>query len=246
MKIYRGQLKLLDYLFYATVERGKVYETGAFVHNYALSYALHLATAVPYSHLKQTPHYAEELSPLNGKVYLTPATPQRFSHRLVQWNTIREGYGFSGKGKSIGYPDWGFARMLRPDSAFVFYVLVMNDKTLPHSPAFQDLLAGRTTRIRLGKFDGKAHVTLETAVNIQKKEGSFTTHTLLNWRDCPTDPIVCDVLPATLPTRLINHTHFPDDVYYQATFDDKSKICLPADMAYLARPLPTERGRRKR
>ncbi len=246
MQIYRGRLKLLDYLFYATVERGKIYETGAFIHNYALSYALGLATAVPYAHLRQTPHYAEELSHLNGMVYLTPATPLRFSHRLVQWNTIREGYAYPGKETSIGYPDWGFARVLRPDSEFAFYVLIADDKNLPQSPAFQDLLTGRKTRIRLGKFSGKAQVELETAVKIQKKEGSFTTDTLLNWRDCPTDPIVCDVLPATLPTRLINHTRFPDDMYYQADFDDKLKIYLPADMTYLARPLPTKKGRRKR
>lgn len=246
MQIYRGRLKLLDYLFYATVERGKIYETGAFIHNYALSYALGLATAVPYTRLKQIPHYAEELSPLNGVAYLTPAMPLRFSHRLVQWNTIREGYAYPGKETSIGYPDWGFARVLRPDSEFTFYILVADDKNLPQSPAFQDLLAGRMARIRLGKFPGKARVWLETAVKIQKKEGSFTTDTLLNWRDCPTDPIVCDVLPATLPTRLINHTRFPDGMYYQADFDDESKICLPSDMAYLARPLPTKKGRRKK
>jgi CRISPR-associated protein Csc1 len=45
MDIYRGQLELLDYVFFATVERGKVYETGAFIHNYALAYALRLVSA---------------------------------------------------------------------------------------------------------------------------------------------------------------------------------------------------------
>ena len=64
MEIYRGKLELLDYVFFATVERGKVYETGAFIHNYALAYALRLAAA-PYSHTVQEPHYEEELSPLN-------------------------------------------------------------------------------------------------------------------------------------------------------------------------------------
>ena len=49
MDIYRGKLELLDYVFFATVERGKVYETGAFIHNYALAYALRLASA-PYGH----------------------------------------------------------------------------------------------------------------------------------------------------------------------------------------------------
>jgi hypothetical protein len=31
MEVYRGTLELLDYVFFATTERGKVYETGAFI-----------------------------------------------------------------------------------------------------------------------------------------------------------------------------------------------------------------------
>jgi CRISPR-associated protein Csc1 len=63
MQIYRGTLELLDYVFFATLERGKVYESGAFIHNYALAYALRLAQA-PYTHHVQQPRYAEELTPL--------------------------------------------------------------------------------------------------------------------------------------------------------------------------------------
>ena len=58
MLIYRGTLELLDYVFYATVERGKVYETGAFIHNYAQG-----ETCV-YARLVQAPHYVEELTGL--------------------------------------------------------------------------------------------------------------------------------------------------------------------------------------
>ena len=247
MRIYRGRIKLLDYVFFATVERGKIYETGAFIHNYALTYALKLGADVPYAHVKQAPNYDGELSPLNGLIYLTPAMPLTFSHRLVQWNTIREGYAYPGKGQSIGYPDWGFARILRPESEFVFYALVANDDTLRSSTAFEGLLAGRAGRIRLGKFPGKASVTLEPATKVQNKEAEFRSDTLLNWRDCPTDPIVCDVLPASLPTRLINHVHFPAGTHYLAHFasDESNPIKLPANMRYLARPL-LQKGKRKK
>jgi CRISPR-associated protein Csc1 len=54
MEVYRGALELLDYVFFATTERGKVYETGAFIHNYALAYAFRLASA-PYSSVTQEP-----------------------------------------------------------------------------------------------------------------------------------------------------------------------------------------------
>lgn len=245
MQIYRGRIKLLDYVFFATVERGKIYETGAFIHNYALTYALKLAKDVPYTHAKQSPNYDEQLSHLQGSIYLTPALPITFSHRLVQWNTIREGYAYPGKGQSIGYPDWGFARVLRPESEFVFYALV-GDVTQPASVTFEGLLDGKVERIRLGKFPGKARIRLEPAEKVQKSETEFTCDTLLNWRDCPTDPIVCDVLPASLPTRLINHVSFPAGLHYSAHFAGESgSVTLPANMHYLARPLP-QKGKRKK
>ena len=125
MLVYRGAIELLDFVFYATVERGKVYETGAFIHNYALAYALGLVRSEGYTYarLVQKPRYVEELAPLAGQVYLTPGAPMWIAHRLVQWNTIPEAYGIPSKARAIGYPDWGFARVLRPGSRFTFYLL---------------------------------------------------------------------------------------------------------------------------
>ena len=245
MHIYRGTLELLDYVFYATVERGKVYETGAFIHNYALAYAFRLTQDVPYAHAYQQPNYLEELAPLNNIVYLTPAAPQRVTHRLVQWNTIREGYAFPGKLPSLGYPDWGFARVLRPESTFAFYALIADPTKLPAAPAFRDVLEGRVARIRLGKFPGKARVRLEPATAMKVDEGEFAVHTLLNWRDLTADPLVCDVLATSLPTRLLNNAHFDRGKYYEARFGDDA-VRLPAEMRFLARPPETKKGKRRK
>jgi len=245
MHIYRATLELMDYVFYATVERGKVYETGAFIHNYALAYAFGLAKGVPYAHMRQQPHYREELAPLNEVVYLTPAAPVRIAHRLVQWNTIREGYAFPGKLPSLGYPDWGFARVLRPESTFVFYALVAAPTKLPAAPAFRDVLEGRATHIRLGKFPGKARVRLEPATAIKIGEKKFAVHALLNWRDLTSDPLVCDVLATSLPTRLLNNAHFDRGKYYEARFGD-DVVRLPAEMRFLARPPGMRKGNRRK
>lgn len=236
MQIYRGRLELQDYVFYATVERGKVYETGAFIHNYALAYALGLVRGETYTYarLKQEPHYADELTPLNGRVYLTPATPERISHRLVQWNTIPEGYAFPGKIPSIGYPDWGFARVLRPECIFTFYLLLSDELTSPPAPTLRDLVAGRATRVRLGKFNGKARIRLEAATKVTERAGDFQVNTLLNWRDIELDPLVCDVLATSLPTRLIHHAHFQDRGFYEIHFGE-DRIQLPVDMGFLVR-----------
>ena len=246
MQIYRGTLELLDYVFYATVERGKVYETGPFIHNYALTYALGLVRGKTYTYaqLKQSPHYLAELTPLNGRVYLTPGTPRYFAHRLVQWNTIPEGYAFPGKVASIGYPDWGFARILRPGCVFTFYVMVHDDVSLPDAPALRDLLVRRTAYLRLGKFLGKARLRLETASKVMERTGAFRADTFLNWRDLEIDPLVCDVLPTSLPTRLIHHAHFDDEAFYEVHFGD-DVVRLPVAMRFLARLPETKRSRRK-
>jgi CRISPR-associated protein Csc1 len=236
MRIFRGTLELLDYVFYATVERGKVYETGAFLHNYALAYALGLVRTETYTYaqLKQSPHYQTELTPLNGQVYLTPGTPRHIAHRLVQWNTIPERYAFPGKPPSIGYPDWGFARVLRPGCVFTLYVLANERNSLPDAPALHDLISGRAVYVRLGKFSGKARLRLEMATEVTESVGAFQSDTLLNWRDLEPDPLVCDVLPTSLPTRLIHHSHFEDEMFYEARFgEDVAR--LPVAMRFLAR-----------
>lgn len=243
MQIYRGTLELLDYVFYATTERGKVYETGAFIHNYALAYALGLVRGETYTYaqLKQSPQYQAELTPLNGQVYLTPGTPQCIAHRLVQWNTIPERYAFPGKAPSIGYPDWGFARVLRPGCKFRFYALVHQPASLPDAPALHDLIAGRPVRVRLGKFPGKARLRLEAADKVKEKNGPFQVNTLLNWRDTELDPSVCDVLSGSLPTRLIHHARL-NGAFYEAHFGE-DVVRLPVEMRFLARPLESKRAR---
>ena len=246
MEIYRGEIELLDYVFYATVERGKVYETGAFLHNYALTYALGLVHGETYTYarLKQQPHYIEELTPLNGRIYITPGQALQVSHRLVQWNTLRESYAFPSKLPSLGYPDWGFARMLRPGSRFRCYLLVNEKAELPPSPALLGLLHGQSVRIRLGKFPGKARVRLQKADSVMRRHGDFFSEPLLNWRDLDDDPLFCDILAASLPTRLISRARFAETDYYIAQFGD-DKVYLPANMRFLAR-LPRKTRRKKR
>lgn len=237
MEVYRGELELLDYVFFATMERGKVYETGAFIHNYALAYAFRLASA-PYSHVIQEPHYEDELRPANeAGVYLTPARPLAVGLRRVQFNTITEGYGFAGKERSIGYPDWGFIRMLRPGSRFEFYVCIADLRTLPEAPMFAAALNGLPAYIRLGKFSGKARIRLQKPDSLEERRGDFAANVLLNWRDLPVEPAFPgDIYAAALPTRLIANSHFTDAPYYLARFGEE-EVRLPSAMRFLARPI---------
>jgi CRISPR type I-D-associated protein Csc1 len=183
---------------------------------------------------------------LNGQVYLTPATPTQISYRLVQWNTIPESYAFPGKPPSIGYPDWGFARVLCPGSGFTFYLLWNDKQSSASFPALEGLLAGRSTWVRLGKFNGKTRLQLVKADSMRERVGAFQTNTLLNWRDLAVEPVVCDVLAASLPTRLINHGHFADEKFYEVHFGEET-VQLPQAMRFLARtPQPKTKSRRKK
>ncbi|MEI6045095.1 MAG: type I-D CRISPR-associated protein Cas5/Csc1 [Chloroflexota bacterium] len=231
MELYRCDLVLHDYLFFATTERGKVAETGPFIHNYALTYALGWATS-PWRNEEQLPHYNEELSQV-GQRYATPARLVGGSYLVSQYNTMSESYSLS-KGRSIGYPDWGFIKGFRPGSIFRFYVISSQPVEFP-------------LFIRLGKFMAKTRIIVTRANQVQrstalnseaKREGSPV---LLNWTDlAPAGrPLVYDIVASALPTRLVDNPVFQGVIgpYLSATFtrgeQDKITIDLPLQMGYL-------------
>jgi CRISPR-associated protein Csc1 len=230
MQVYRCDLILHDYLFFATTERGKVAETGPFLHNYALTYALGWAVS-PWHNEVQKPRYREELAQV-GKRYVTPASLVRGSYLTTQYNTMSESYSLS-RGKSTGYPDWGFIKCFRPGARFRFYVLSAEAFRFP-------------PYLRLGKFMAKAALFPTPATEIAQRSTPFTeqetrqqriVHPLLTWNDLPAfaRPTIYDILTNSLPSRLIEHAVFTDmeGPYLAAVFaDEKTTVQLPARMGY--------------
>lgn len=244
-EVYRGSLCLKDYLFFATTERGKVYETGEFVHNYALAYAFKLA-AGPYSHEIHEPHYKDELQPLNDRsLYITPAkllsSP---TFRLNQFNTLKEGYGFGKKDRSIGYPDWGYLRLIPPEAEFVFYVLCPDKSCFAEGKSEEEtiwfrffaLLGHGKFYVRLGKFMSKALVRITPAIETKLEEGKpFFSEALLNWRDVHYQPLFFDMIGNALPTKLLFNAHFQGGKSIKAIFAENQEVVLPAEMSFLHR-----------
>jgi CRISPR-associated protein Csc1 len=230
MELYRCDIILHDYLFFATTERGKVAETGPFIHNYALTYALSWAIS-PWHNEEQKPHYREELAQV-GRRYVTPAKLVRGSYVVNQYNTMSESYHL-GKAQSIGYPDWGFIKCFRPGTTFRFYVLSAQEAQFPRF-------------LRLGKFMAKAVLTITTAHKIQREaEWSKKQQTarnggsqpLLNVNDLPTSarPVIYDIISTALPSPLVDNPVFSDVAgpFLSAAFaDEEALVQLPLQMGY--------------
>lgn len=170
MHIYYARLTLHEPLFFATRETGRLYETGRYLHNYALSYAFGFAQS-PWFHREQVPHYAEDLLPLNETVYVTPAEPERVTFQLATFKYGEELLHVEMEQASRNTPSFGRAKELAPESTFQCYVLSAAPLTLPRW-------------IRLGKWHSKALVETEE-VAVQQRSGDYRAASPLNPLDVP-------------------------------------------------------------
>jgi len=215
--IYRCDLTLHDYLFFASTERGKVAETSPFVHNYALTYALGWVQSVWYNE-QQKARYHEDLSSIDHR-YITPARLIQGASMVMQYNTLSERLRFE-KQRSIGYPDWGFIKCFKPGTLFQAYVVSSETEMFPRY-------------IRLGKFMAKTKLDIATAVRVTERQGTFKVPHLLNWTDLPQKPVTFNVQVTSLPTRLISQASFEEASFLHAAFADSDGVNLPLDMGYL-------------
>jgi CRISPR-associated protein Csc1 len=218
MQVYRCDLNLHDYLFFATTERGKVAETGPFLHNYALTYALGWATS-PWHNEVQKPHYREELAQVERR-YVTPGTLVQGSYLTTQYNTLSESYALS-RGRSTGYPDWGFIKCFCPGARFRFYVISAEVVQFPHY-------------LRLGKFMSKAVLFSTSATEVRQRSIPFNEQETKRYHVVHR-PTIYDIIANSLPSRLIEHAVFTDieGSYLAATFaDEEMTVQFPARMGY--------------
>lgn len=237
MHLYRCDITLHDYLFFATIERGRLAETGPFLHNYALTYAFGWATS-PWHHERQKPRYQQELA-LVGKRYLTPARMVRGSSVLMQYNTRGESYYLERGQKSVGYPDWGFLKCIRPGALFRCHAISAAGLSFPRF-------------VRLGKFMAKAAVRITAAGSLeqrrdlpQRSRGAGQPQgggILLTWDDLApaARPVIYDIFTQALPGSLIDNAVFTGipGPYLVARFaDQEGEVHLPMQMGYYGEQL---------
>jgi CRISPR-associated protein Csc1 len=209
-------LKLHDYLFYASREMGRLYETEKYLHNYGLTYALGLAKA-PYANLAQVPRYQEDLNMVNEQgVYVTPAHPLRYSFAFSTFKMANVNYYNFTPQISSNQVVFGRAKELAPESTFEFFVLSEGEIVLPRW-------------IRLGKWMAKAHVEVKARGSAHTKQGSYRANGALNPLDLQLLPENCNIV-AMAPASLITDVYCSGS-YYELDSDGEA-VRLPAEMSY--------------
>ena len=218
MLITTCTLTLHDYLFYASREMGRLYETEQYLHNYGLTYALGLVKA-PYTNLSQVPRYAEDLAQLNEQgVYVTPASPVQCTFAFHTFKMVNVDYYNLTPQMSANQAVFGRAKELAPESVFRFFVLSQQPVRLP-------------SWIRLGKWMAKARVrvvsqgqAVRKTGEVQRMEGAF------NPLDLARMPLNCNIV-SMAPASLLTHVSLSGD-YYELPGEAKQTVCLPVGMRY--------------
>lgn len=211
--VYQLRITLGDGVYHATRELGRSYQTGEYLHNYALTYALGFAVA-DYHDAAQVPRYRDHLGPLRERgLYVTPARPERvrFANHTFKFADTRNHVQMLPS--SVNVPSYGRARELAPESRFTAYLLCREEpRKLPHW-------------IRLGKWFGKAAVEARQ-MDVSEGEGLFTAHHPLNPLDTELRPTLFDLVNMP-PVSIVHHARF--DGPHLKLEDGPT---LPADLGY--------------
>lgn len=227
MRVYVCRLECHENVYYATREVGRLYETEGCIHNYALTYALGLATA-PYFQAQQVPHYVEELTPLNARgIYITPARGVTVRYALSTFKYASNLYHVEMTKSRRNTPSFGRAKEIGVGSVFEFAVFAAQ-AALP-LPRW----------LRLGLWRSKAALTWEVFEDVPRRSGRHTVTGPLNPLDVAGDFVVFDLISMP-PVSLVQHVQM-DGEYYALP----NGLNFPVGMQYFHTPLPAPRGARR-
>ncbi|MCI0396693.1 MAG: type I-D CRISPR-associated protein Cas5/Csc1 [Chloroflexi bacterium] len=217
MYLYLGTLTLHENLFYATREIGRLYETGRYLHNYALTYALELAVA-PYFHAEQMPRYAEQLQPLNQRgIYVTPARGTTVTYVLNTFKYADNHYHVEMQPGRFNTPSFGRAKEIAVGSIFHFAVLSEREELR------------RPRWMRLGLWRSKAEITWEVVEADKKPREQAEASLPLNPLDLAGVLAAFDLISMP-PGSLLDHVTLQSEWWLAQT--SLGPIRLPAGMAY--------------
>jgi CRISPR-associated protein Csc1 len=218
MRLYQCQLEIHENLFYATREMGRLYECEAHLHNYALTYALGLASA-PYFQATQVPSYQEELTPLNERgLYVTPAAPLMVAYDLATFKYASNDYHVEMGKARTNIPSFGRAKELAVGSRFEFAILSQSE----------DLAHSGWLRLGLWRSKAQVHIT-EHEMKQTHLEGEVLPYPL-NPLDLPTlEGVQLYDLVSMRPTSLLVNARYSGPAWRSLR---DPRLVVPDGLAY--------------
>jgi len=219
MQVYLCRLMLHENLFFATREVGRLYETGRYLHNYALTYALGFVSA-PYFHREQIPRYAEQLGELNERgIYVTPARGVDLQYTLATFKYADNHYHVEMAPGRFNTPSFGRAKEIAVGSVFEFALL--SEREAVRLPRW----------IRLGLWRSKAEVTLTHSGELEATSAQEQTASLpLNPLDVTGAFHVFDLISMP-PSSLVDHARVVCNWWTWQANDQQTRH-LPQEMKY--------------
>jgi CRISPR-associated protein Csc1 len=217
MRLYGCRLTFHENLFYATREVGRLYETGRFLHNYALTYALGLAQTA-YFHRQHIPNYETELEPLNERgIYVTPARGTQIRYDLVTFKYANNAYRVKMAPGSRNTPSFGRAKEIAVGSVFEFGVLSQEPLELP-------------CWVRMGLWQSKALLEVQAELTLQSASSREHQATYpVNPLDAVGDLLIYDLISMP-PSSLLENPIIKGDWWYAKT--GQGEYWLPANLRY--------------
>jgi CRISPR-associated protein Csc1 len=217
MHLHLCRLVFHENLFYATREVGRLYETGRYLHNYALTYALGLAAA-PYFQAQQVPRYREELNPVSARgIYVTPARGIDVHYDLVTFKHADNAYRVKMTPGSRNTPSFGRAKEVAVGSQFEFAVLSPEPLVLPRW-------------VRMGLWRSKALLCCIGDTEMRPVPQATAVASLpLNPLDVPGDMLIYDLISMP-PSSLLDNARL-DTEWLRGEVGERT-ILLPKGMVY--------------
>lgn len=218
--VLRCDLELHDSLYFATREIGRLYETERVIHNYALCYAVGLASS-PFFTRQQTPTYRQDLSALNARgIYVTPARALAADFMLNTWKYASNHYHVKMEKAQTNTPTFGRAKELAVESRFRFYIITQDDTYQP--PRW----------IRLGKWMSKARLSCERIKAPPVRSGEFEVKHPLNPLDvfAAYTVTMCDLINMP-PVSLISNSRIEGEHFVIAS-EGRTEVYLPKNLSF--------------
>ena len=225
MKAYRVEIETEGIIRGAAREIGRLVETGSYISNTSLYYALGISNS-QYAETRGKPDYINQTED-EKDIYVAPARPvneTKYTNLLttVSGNKYAElnlsAQDPDNEVADMNFPKKGTEKVLTSENKFETFILSEEELNLPRY-------------FRLGKKRGKCSLTVEE-VEVEEKNGEFTTSHPIGAYDTEMTP-KGDLLTRKIrPAPLILQARY-EGPYYELRYSNSERATLPGDLEFL-------------